>query len=299
MHRKKRGAKRPILLPVFGLWAVLCFAAGVMLARGQAAVPTAAVIEVSPEPTIAPTAVPSLTAAYAGYATGLRLRGAEPKILIYHTHTTEAYFPTVDAPYRKTSAWRTADTTQSVVAVGERLKEILETEYGFSVLHDTTDHEPPKLSSAYERSEQTMRAYAAAYPSIELFIDLHRDACGSDPTEPTDFVTVNGQAVARLMFVVGRGDEYADKPFYETSRRFAERVTAYLNGIDPKLARPIREKAGRYNQHVGAYCLLVEVGHNGNTLAQAMAALPYLAEGIAYAAAETEHTVSGWAPEGA
>ena len=224
----------------------------------------------------------------------IRFRNA---IVIYHTHTTEAYFPTESSPYRQTSRWRTADSERSVVAVGERLKTILERDYGFSVIHDTTDHEPPKLATAYERSEQTMRAYREQYPSIEVFIDLHRDAYGSEPKEPTDFVTVNGEQLARLMFVVGHGEAYEDKPFYETNRRFAERITDYLADVDPNLVRPIREKTGRYNQHIGAYCLLVEVGHNANTLEQALASVPYLAEGIAYAAAETEHTVTSWLPQ--
>ena len=83
----------------------------------------------------------------------------EPQILIYHTHTTEAYTQTADSPYKQTSAFRTNDADKSVLAVGEALKEVLEKEYGYIVLHDTTDHEPPKLSTAYTRSEKTMAAY--------------------------------------------------------------------------------------------------------------------------------------------
>ena len=284
-------------------WAAICLMTGSALALGAVPMPRIAVVTASPKPipseTPAPTAtpLPQVSAAFKAVGEGLRLRGSEPKILIYHTHTTEAYFPTAEMSYRKSASWRTKDPSRSVVAVGERLKALLEREYGFCVLHDTTDHEPPKLSTAYERSETTMRAYAEQYPSIELFIDLHRDACGSDPKAPKDYVTVNGEQLARIMFVVGRGEKYEDKPFYDTNRTFAERVTAYLAEIDPKLVRPIREKPGRYNQHVGPYCLLIEVGHNGNTLEQALASVPYLAEGIAYAAAATEHRVSSWLPE--
>ncbi|MBR0426459.1 MAG: stage II sporulation protein P [Clostridia bacterium] len=300
MHRKTSHRTTILLFLFLLVWVPVCLWTGILFAvRELRSEPAKAIAEVpTPEPKPAKTFEPyALSAAYTAFETGLSLRGEQPKILIYHTHTTEAYFPTESSPYRQTSRWRTADSERSVVAVGERLKTILERDYGFSVIHDTTDHEPPKLATAYERSEQTMRAYREQYPSIEVFIDLHRDAYGSEPKEPTDFVTVNGEQLARLMFVVGHGEAYEDKPFYETNRRFAERITDYLADVDPNLVRPIREKTGRYNQHIGAYCLLVEVGHNANTLEQALASVPYLAEGIAYAAAETEHTVTSWLPQ--
>ena len=48
-----------------------------------------------------------------------------------------------------------------------------------------------------------------------------------------------------------------------------------------ELARNIRVKVGRYNQHVSSHCLLAEIGHNANTLEQAMNAAEFLAEAIA------------------
>lgn len=223
------------------------------------------------------------------------LRSEEPTILIYHTHTTEAYTQTAEETYQESSGWRTYDTTKNVVAVGERLKEILEVQYGYHVLHDTTDHEPPKLATAYERSLKTMERYHQEYPSIVLFIDLHRDAYDTS-NAPCDYLTVDGTETARLMLVVGKGEKYADKPYYDSNIAFAKRITEHLNKIMPKLCRPVREKAGRYNQHVAPNCILVEVGHNANTLSQAMAAMPYLAESIVYAFRQEDITASAWAP---
>ena len=211
-----------------------------------------------------------------------RLRGEQPTILIYHTHTTEAYTKTEQNPYRESGAWRTKDDTKNVVAVGEALKEILERDYGFNVLHDTTDHEPPKLATSYERSLLTMQAYKDRYPSIVLYLDIHRDAYNAEHA-PTDFLTINGTETAKLMFVVGKGEKYAEKPYFASNCALAEKICAHLRAIDPKLARPIRIKPGRYNQHVAPNCLLVEVGHNANTLEQALAAMPHLAESISYA----------------
>ena len=246
-------------------------------------------------PSPAPKAPLTLAASYRAVPALCSLRRESPTILIYHTHTTEAYTMTDENRYTESGAWRTHDNTRNVVAVGEALKDILETQYGFTVIHDTTDLEPPKLATAYERSLATMQTYHEQYPSIVLFLDLHRDAYNAAEA-PTDYLTINGTETAKLMFVVGRGDKYEDKPYFSSNYRIASSVTEYLKTIDPKLARPIREKPGRYNQHVAPNCLLVEVGHNANTLEQAIAAMPYLAEGIAYAFAQSPELSSALVP---
>lgn len=56
----------------------------------------------------------------------IRLLGAETetprkRVLIYHTHTYEAYEQTQDDPYEETEKWRTADSAHNVVRVGEEL----------------------------------------------------------------------------------------------------------------------------------------------------------------------------------
>jgi stage II sporulation protein P len=239
--------------------------------------------------------LPELTASMTVLPPVNPLRSDKPTVLIYHTHTTEAYTQTPEDTYAETSKWRTSDNTKNVVAVGEALKEILELQYGFQVIHDTTDHEPPKLSTAYDRSLQTMEKYHRDYPSIVLFIDLHRDAYETDEA-PCDYLTIHGVETARLMLVVGKGEKYTDKPYYAWNKALADRMTAHLNSIDAKLCRPVRVKTGRYNQHVAPNCILVEVGHNANTLAQAKAAMPYLAESIAYAFSSGRIAPSDWTP---
>ena len=213
---------------------------------------------------------------------GLDLRGQDPKILIYHTHTTEAYTATKAFPYVQTGSYRTADPSKSVLAVGEALAERLRVQYGFSVIHDTTDHEPPSLKTAYERSEKTMRGYLERYPSLVLFIDIHRDASSDEK----DFVVVDGCPTARLMCVVGQGAKNADKPDFDTNFALASSLTENLRNIDSRLARDVRVKTGRYNQHVGQLSLLIEVGHNANTLEQALNAVPSLAESLALTLAD-------------
>ena len=225
------------------------------------------------------------------FSRGLDLRGQDPKILIYHTHSTEAYTATASSPYVQTGSFRTADPSKSVLAVGEALAQRLRIQYGFSVIHDTTDHEPPSLKTAYERSEKTMRRYLEKYPSLILFIDIHRDASSDEK----DYVMVDETPTARLVCVVGQGIKYEDKPDFDRNFALAASLTENLRHIEKRLARDVRVKTGRYNQHIGQLSLLIEVGHNANTLEQALHAVPSLAESLALTLAET--TVAGASAE--
>lgn len=209
----------------------------------------------------------------------------EVHILIYHTHTTEAYRMDGDDVYEESGFSRTKNYEQNIVRVGEELKQQLEAK-GFRVIHDTTDHEPPKLATAYERSEQTMRYYQEKYPDMDLYIDLHRDAADVEKNKD-DVVILDGKRCARIMFVVGKGIRYEQKPDFDANYALAEQLTQRLDAYDARFTRDIRIKDGRYNQHISNMCLLIEVGHNANTLQDALNSTYYLAEAIA----DTVHIV--------
>ena len=199
-----------------------------------------------------------------------------PRVLIYHTHTFEAYRQVKDDPYQETEKWRTADPAHSVVRVGEALSILLENA-GCEVTHDVTDHELPDLRTAYSRSLQTLEAYAERGEVFDLSIDLHRNAYADGMRE---CVVLDGQELAELMLMVGRGDNYRDKPDFDRNYDFASRVTAHINDRAEGLCRDVLVRSGRYNQHMGTPSVLIEVGHNENTLQQALASLPYLADAL-------------------
>ena len=202
-----------------------------------------------------------------------------PRVLIYHTHTHEAYAQVEEAPYVETEVFRTADPAHSIVRVGEALAELL-TQYGFIVVHDTTDHEPPKLSTAYARSLQTVERYEEPF---DLYIDLHRDAYHSSMEKCAYF---GGQELAQLMVLIGNGGDYEVKPDYEANLSFARRLTDCINQKAPGVCRDVMVKNGRYNQHVGMPAILIEVGHNENTLQQALSSMPVLADALQAVLAE-------------
>lgn len=299
---------------LFSLVLLSCGRADVgLVAMGMpvmAQLPPAGSVSVTPAPTAQPQPM-RMTVLETGSIPAVQVQqpaGDAPTILIYHTHTTEAYGQTATYTYTPSGSWRTKDPEKNIVAVGELLAKLLR-EKGFSVLHDTTDHEPPRLATSYSRSEETMRAYQKKYPTLDVFIDVHRDAYGNSDTPITDFIEVDGKEVARLMFVVGTGKGatgtgFDEMPDFDSNYALAEAITNRLTAVDSRLARPIRVKSGRYNQHISSHCLLVEVGHNCNSLDQALAAIPYLAEAIAASLEGETHTAAAladtdaavWAP---
>lgn len=200
---------------------------------------------------------------------------AGKRILIYHTHTHEAYAQEPDNPYVAVEAWRTEDSEHSVVRLGQALAEELRA-MGYEVIHDTTDHEQQDLSSAYLRSLKTLESYDEPF---DLTIDLHRDA--HVESLPVSF-TIGDTDYAQLMLLVGRGDDYSDaeKPDYDDNLAFAQALTLAMNAEKDGICRNVTVKKGRYNQHIGAQAILVEVGHNQNTLQQALNSIPCLARSI-------------------
>jgi len=202
-----------------------------------------------------------------------------PNILIYHTHTTEAYRQDSADQYKESSAYRTNDEAYNITAVGDVVEEALKA-FGFDVLHDRTNHEPPKLSSSYERSLVTMQNYQKQYPNLSVYVDVHRDAANVE-TAQNDVVVVNNERCARIMFVVGKGEKYDEKPNWQMNYALAKAICEELEKIAPGFTRPIRVKTGRYNQQISDQCLLAEIGHNANTLAEAKNAAKYLAQAMA------------------
>lgn len=197
------------------------------------------------------------------------------RILIYHTHSHEAYQQDENNPYQALEAWRTLDEEHSVVRVGASLADHLRS-CGYTVIHDTTDHELDSLNDSYVRSLKTLESYK---DSFDLCIDLHRDAY----TQGVKRCLKSGdQDYAQLMMLVGRGDNYSseDKPDYDGNLDFAQRLTNNLNRIIPGICRNVTVKSGRYNQHIGKRNLLIEIGHNMNSKQEALNSIPALAQGI-------------------
>lgn len=195
----------------------------------------------------------------------------EPQVLIVHTHATECYMSYYAGYYNADDATRSTDNQQNVVAVGEVIAQELRAG-GIGVLHDTTQHDSPNYTGAYDRSAQTIESYLAQYPSIRVVLDIHRDAMMyEDLTKVKPTVTVDGQKAAQMMVVVG-GTNTAELPnaYCEENLAFGLQLHQTLETAHPGLMRPLYLVDARYNQGLAAGSLLVEIGTDANTLSEAL-----------------------------
>ena len=184
-----------------------------------------------------------------------------PKVLIVHTHTSEAYTPEPGWEYESSDPLRTGDAQHSVVRLGTRVAELLNA-HGIETLHDTALNDYPSYNGAYERMRQTIEGYLAQYPSIEMVLDLHRDAANDPAGMPMAFTAeVDGARCAQLMLVVGTDEGGLTHPDWKEN-----------------LANDLRTE--RFNQHETPGSLLVEFGCTGNTLAEALRSADYLAQAL-------------------
>lgn len=202
-----------------------------------------------------------------------------PQVLIVHTHGSEAYTPDGTDTYVATGECRTTDTEKSVVRVGDEIAKVL-TEMGLTVVHDTALYDYPEYNGAYDRSLAAVENWLTQYPTIQVVLDVHRDALiGSDGTVYKPITTINGEKCAQVMLVMGSNALY-DHPNWLENLALAVQVQKEMNTLWPTLARPIGLRENRYNQQTAPGAMLVEVGSHGNTLQEALAAARMFARAL-------------------
>ena len=192
-----------------------------------------------------------------------------PQILIYHTHSQEAFADSVPG-----------DESTGIVGVGEYLASILRDEYGYNVLHHTASYDKESRDYAYSNSLPEIEELLSQYPTIEVVIDLHRDEM---PEDRRLVVDLQGRRTAQFMFFNGlsrtsKGNiEYLENPYLKDNLAFSFQMQTACNEYYPGLARRIYLKAYRYNMHLCPKTLLIELGAQNNTVEEAMNACDPLA----------------------
>lgn len=192
-----------------------------------------------------------------------------PQILIIHSHGSEAYTPFGTDVYEESDPYRTTNYNYNVVRVGEEIARVFR-ESGFEVIHDTTLYDYPSYSEAYDRSLAAAERWLNQYPSIQVVLDIHRDALAAeDGTIYKAVSSEDGEQAAQVMLVVGT-DGTKKHPLWQENLTFAMRLQQQLLDDHDTLARPMVLRASRYNQHLSVGSVLVEVGTHGNTLQEAI-----------------------------
>lgn len=202
----------------------------------------------------------------------IRLETGKPQILIIHTHSSEAYSPAGLDKYDDLGTNRTLDQNLNVIRVGTELTQILQ-DCGLNVIHDTQVFDYPSYTGSYNRSCEAVEKYLADYPSIKIVIDLHRDALCSDTVTYKTTATEQGVCASQVMLFVGSDASGLEHPNWRQNLSLALYLQNAVCQSYPSLMRPITLTKYRYNQHLSPGSMIIEVGSNGNTLQEALAAI--------------------------
>lgn len=193
----------------------------------------------------------------------------DPIVYIYNTHSEEEY------SYQKNNSY-------NIVPTVKEANYILESElkklgiYSVIEQNNTTkivNERGLPYSSSYKVSREFLENKKLEYPSLEYFLDIHRDSVGRSITT----IELNGVSYARTMFLLGLENEN-----YEENKKVMVYLNNYLEENYKGLSRGIYEKKGKgvngvYNQDFNKNVLLIEVGGVGNTIEEVSNSLKVIA----------------------
>ena len=193
-----------------------------------------------------------------------------PHILIYHTHSQEAFIDSVPG-----------DKSTTIVGVGEKLTELLREEYGYEVYHHTGEYDIDTRDDAYAKAAPALEEILEQYPQIQVIIDLHRDGVDESRHLVAEW---EGRQIAQFMFFNGlsylnsKGSiDYLPNPYLQGNLALSFQATVTANEYYPGLARRTYLNGYRYNMHYREKTMLIELGAQTNTVNEVMSACEPLA----------------------
>lgn len=195
---------------------------------------------------------------------------SKPTVLIFHTHTTESYEMLDNGWYTKKYVTRSNEKNRNMVRVGDAICEQLESA-GIGVIHDAAIHDTT-YNGSYDRSRASILKIMRENPSIQVVLDVHRDAIyQSDGTRVKPTAVINGKKTAQIMIIAGCEDgKVVSFPHWEQNLTFALQLQRAAETKYAGLMRPILFSARKYNMDVAPCSLLLEMGSDSNTLDEAV-----------------------------
>ena len=185
-----------------------------------------------------------------------------PKIYLYNTHQTEEY----------QSSELLEFTIKPTVMINNYILEDIFNRNGLQTIveersiKEMLNNNNWKYSSSYKASRIYLEDTYKSNPSLEYFIDLHRDSLPHNKT----YISIDGKDYAKIMFLVG-----LENPNYEKNLLLIEKINNKLNEYYPGLSKGILKKGGEgvngiYNQDFNKNVLLVEMGGYENTTTEVL-----------------------------
>ena len=202
----------------------------------------------------------------------------EYRVLIVHTHGTEAYSPEGALYCGKGDYPRSENKNENVVGIGDIFERVF-IEAGIKTVHCEIPIDAESYSRSYQNAAKIIKDYLKKYPDIKYMFDIHRDAVElSDGSKARMVTAVDGQICAQLMFVVGSDRLVPENENWRDNLTLAVKLQTALDEKYPGLMRPINIKQGAFNQYFTPLSVLIEVGSDGNSLEEAKRSAEILAE---------------------
>ena len=204
---------------------------------------------------------------------------SNPKVYIYNTHQTEEYnFTTVNDYNLK----------PTVLLASYYLKEKLN-DYGIPTILETNSisnilkQNDWNYAYSYQASRILMEDALKNNPSLEFFIDFHRDSSVYDKTT----FTIDNQKYVKILFIVGK-----ENPNYEANLTITKELNNRFISLNPEISRGIYQKYGPgvngvYNQDFHPNTILMEFGGQYNTIEEVSNTIDLISKTLAQYIKET------------
>ena len=193
----------------------------------------------------------------------------EPIIYIYNSHQLENY---------SSENYEAYNIVPNVMMASYIFKEMLEKEGIPTLVENSNIVEYMNLNNysfgySYKASRFFLENRIKENPSLNFFIDLHRDSA----TKKYSTTTINNKNYAKILFVVGL--EHSN---YKENLDTANSINNIIKSRYPTLTRGVLGKQGKgvngiYNQDIGKNAVLIEVGAYQNTIDEVYNTLEILA----------------------
>lgn len=193
-----------------------------------------------------------------------------PKVYIYNTHQLENYSANNYEAYNITP-----NVLMAAYIFREKLNNLgVPTIVESSNITDFLNANGWNYASSYKASRYYINDAINKYPSLNLFIDLHRDSISKEAST----ATINDKKYAKVLFVVG-----AEYEGYEANLNAANIINEKIKANYPGLSRGVMKKEGSgvngiYNQDLKSNMLLIECGGSENTIDEVMNTIEALSQ---------------------
>jgi len=205
----------------------------------------------------------------------------EPIVYIYNTHQLEKYSTENIEEYQ---------IVPNVMMASYILREKLY-ENGIPAIVEQADVNEFlqtnnwNYASSYKVTRFLMEDVKEKYPTLNFFIDIHRDSV----KRSISTATINGKNYAKILFIVG-----LENKNYQENLKTTEKVSTLLEENYPGITRGIYKKQGPgvngiYNQDFHKNTILIEVGGEENNVEEVMNTMVVVSEIISEVILENEN----------